>query len=123
MCGTATAKVHGHHRRTVRLVGQMSHVAQGLCGRATARLASSLARPVPRSTASRRPRRLPLPELMVPRGIGVDDFALRRRHRYATIITDARTGRRVAVLPGCDATVLEFWLREHPGGGSSQSSP
>ncbi|CCH29327.1 Transposase [Saccharothrix espanaensis DSM 44229] len=47
--------------------------------------------------------------------IGVDDFALRRRHHYATIVIDAQTGRRVAVLPGRDAATLESWLREHPG--------
>lgn len=47
--------------------------------------------------------------------IGVDDFALRRGHRYATIITDAETGRRVAVLPGREAATLESWLRDHPG--------
>jgi transposase len=162
VCGTATAKVHGYHhrtvkdlpvdgrqvvvhlharrlvcqarscpqqtfreqvpgllerhqRRTVRLVRQISHVAQELCGRAAARLANLLAVPVSRSTALRRLRRLPLPEPTVPRVIGVDDFALRRRHRYATIIIDAETGRRVAVLPGRDTTILETWLREHPG--------
>jgi hypothetical protein len=49
--------------------------------------------------------------------IGVDDFALRRRHCYATIIIDAETGQRVAVLPGRDAATLESWLREHPGRG------
>ncbi|GAB2992232.1 hypothetical protein GCM10027184_52960 [Saccharothrix stipae] len=59
--------------------------------------------------------RLPLPEQSVPQVIGVDDFARRRRHRYATIVIDARTGHRVAVLPGRDAAVLETWLREHPG--------
>ncbi|MFT7836773.1 ISL3 family transposase [Saccharothrix sp. BKS2] len=104
-----------HQRRTVRLVRQISHVAHELCGRAAARLAGLLAVPVSRSTALRRLRRLPLPELTVTRVIGVDDFALRRRHRYATIVIDAETGRRVAVLPGRDATVLETWLREHPG--------
>lgn len=45
----------------------------------------------------------------------MDDFALRRRHRYATIITDAETGRRVAVLPDREAATLESWLRDHPG--------
>lgn len=104
-----------HQRRTVRLVRQISQVAQELCGGWPARLAGLLAVPVSRSTALRRLRRLPLPELTVPRVIGVDDFALRRRHRYATIIIDAETGRRVAVLPGRDANVLESWLREHPG--------
>ncbi|RKT54109.1 ISL3 family transposase [Saccharothrix australiensis] len=161
-CGTATAKVHGYHRRavkdvpvdgrqvvvhlrarrlacpdrhcprqtfreqipgllerhqrrTVRLVRQISQVARELCGRAAARLTDLLAMPASRSTALRRLRRLPLPELTVPRVIGVDDFALRRRHRYATIVIDAETGRRVAVLPGRDAATLEAWLRGNPG--------
>ncbi|MFC6060701.1 transposase, partial [Streptomyces pratens] len=80
-----------------------------------ARLAGLPAVPVSRSTALRRLRRLPVPASPVPRVIGVDDFALRRRHRYATIITDAQTGRRVAVLPDREAATLEPWLREHPG--------
>jgi transposase len=104
-----------HQRRTVRLVRQITQVARELCGRAAARLASLLSVPVSRSTALRYLRRLPLPRQRVPRVIGVDDFALRRRHRYATIIIDAETGQRVAVLPGRDASTLESWLREHPG--------
>ncbi|MFD3505471.1 ISL3 family transposase [Streptomyces sp. NPDC058678] len=104
-----------HQRRTVRLAWQISQVARELCGRAAARLAGLLAVPVSRSTALRHLRRLPLPPHAVPRVIGVDDFALRRRHRYATIITDAETGRRVAVLPDREAATLESWLREHPG--------
>lgn len=56
-----------------------------------------------------------MPPQAVPRVLGVDDFALRRRHRYATIITDAETGRRVAVLPDREAAKPESWLRKHPG--------
>lgn len=105
-----------HQRRTMRrLLEQISHVARELCGRAAARLAGLLAVPMSRTTAVRRLQCLPLPELTIPRVIGVDDFVLRRRRRYATIIIDAETGRRVDVLPGRDAATLESWLREHPG--------
>lgn len=102
-------------RRTVRLAGQISQMARELCGRAAARLAGLLALPVSRSTALRHLRRLAVPQQAIPGVIGVDDFALRRRHRYATIITDAETGRRVAVLPDREAATLESWLREHLG--------
>jgi hypothetical protein len=38
--------------------------------------------------------------------LSVVDFALKRRHRYATILTDAETGERIDVLPGCGADAL-----------------
>jgi transposase len=44
--------------------------------------------------------------------IGVDDFALRRCHHYATIILDAETGRRVAVLPGRGAATRHTSLAD-----------
>lgn len=90
-------------------------MARESCGRAATRLTGLLTVPVPRGTALRCLRRLPLPQQAVPRVIGVGDFALRRRHCYATIVTDAETGRRLAVLPGREKATPESWLREHPG--------
>ena len=58
---------------------------------------------------------LPLPEVAVPRVLGVDDFALRRGQVYATILIDAETGQRIDVLASRKADVLEAWLRGHPG--------
>jgi hypothetical protein len=47
--------------------------------------------------------------------LGVDDFALRRRHTYATIFINAETGQRVDVVAGRDSAVVRDWLRAHPG--------
>ncbi len=45
----------------------------------------------------------------------MDDFALRRRRHYATVLINAETRERIDVLPGRTADVLEAWLRAHPG--------
>jgi transposase len=49
--------------------------------------------------------------------LGIDDFALRKGHVYATILTGAETGRRAGVLEGRTAGVVEDWLKAHPRAG------
>jgi transposase len=104
-----------YQRRTTRLAGQAGEVARRLAGRAGAGLLAVLGVPLSRHTALRLLLRLALPEVAVPRVLGVDDFALRRGQVYATILIDAETGRRVDVLASRKADVLEAWLRGHPG--------
>jgi transposase len=104
-----------YQRRTARLTSQISGAVKELCGRASARLARLLAVPVSYATALRLLRHATVPAVRVPRVIGVDDFALRRRHRYATIIINAESGQRVDVLPDREAATLAAWLRAHPG--------
>ena len=48
--------------------------------------------------------------------LGVDEFALRRRHHCGTVLVDLAGGHRpVDVLIGRDAEDLADWLRAHPG--------
>ena len=104
-----------YQRSTLRLAGQVSAVARELAGRAGARLLRALGILVSRHTALRVLLRIPLPVMAVPRVLGIDDFALRRGSSYATVLIDAETGRRVDVLEGRTADVVEDWLRGHPG--------
>ena len=104
-----------YQRRTARLAGEVSAVVRELAGRAGSRLLAVLGIGISRHTALRTLLAIRLPDLEVPRVLGIDDFALRRGFAYATILLDAETGRRVDVLEGRTADVVADWLREHPG--------
>ena len=104
-----------YQRLTARLATQVGHVVRELAGRAGARVLASLGTGLSRHTALRTLLRLPVPDRPVPAVIGVDDFALRKRQRYATVIIDAVTGDRVDVLADRTAVTLENCLRQHPG--------
>ncbi|OLF13472.1 ISL3 family transposase [Actinophytocola xanthii] len=107
--------IERYQRRTVRLGEQVRSVMRELAGRASARLLPALGIVVGRGTAVRVLLGIPLPERAVPRVLGIDDFALRRGHDYATVVIDADTGARIDVLSGRGAEVVAGWLRAHPG--------
>ena len=104
-----------YQRRTVRLAGQAGEAVRRLACRAGAGLLAALGIPLSRHTALRLLLRLPLPEVAVPRVLGVDDFALRRRPGLRDHLDRRPDGKRVDVLASRKADVLETWLRSHPG--------
>jgi transposase len=102
-------------RRTLRLMAHLLAIGLALGGAAGARLSQSLSLTVSRNTLLRMIRRTPYPAIAPPQVLSVDDFALRKRHTYGTILLDLERRRPLALLPDRDATTVAQWLQAHPG--------
>ncbi|MFI5706089.1 ISL3 family transposase [Streptomyces xanthochromogenes] len=103
-----------YQRRTPLLQRLVEEIGVVLAGRGGARMLSILNIALSRSTVLAQLMRAPLPPLVTPQVLGVDDFAL-YGDTYGTLLFDATTRLPLTLWEGRDAEQLSRWLREHPG--------
>jgi len=101
-------------RRTARLDAIVHHLGLALGGRPAADFAKRLMLPVSKDTLLRVVRRRSRPPADPLRVIGIDDWAWRRNHRYASIICNLERRRIVTLLPDREPATAQAWLAAHP---------
>ncbi len=102
-------------RRTSRLEHIVHHLGLALGGRPAASFAKRLMLPVSNDTLLRVVRRRANAQTEELTIAGIDDWAFRRNHRYATIVCDLERRQIVTLLPDREIATVQAWLAAHPG--------
>jgi transposase len=97
------------------LTARLLALGLALGGAAGVRLSRHFGLTVSRNTLLRVIRCTPCPAIGAPQVLSVDEFALRTRHSYGTLLVDLERRQPLALLPDREATTVAQWLQAHPG--------
>ena len=107
--------IAAYARRTERMTHSLAQLGLELGGKAGARVAKGLAMPISHDTLLRIIMKSEVDNRSSPplRAVGVDEWAVRRGHRYGTIVVDLERRRPVAVLADREVRTVANWLSQH----------
>ena len=101
-----------YQRRTERLHNKLLNIALESGGKSAERICDQLSIPVSDTTLLRIIEKTELPSNNSVIALGVDDWAIKKRERYGSILVDLSTNRPIGLLGDREENTLSGWLQE-----------
>jgi transposase len=106
-------QLNSYSRRFERLNELITSIGLELGGNVAQRIGKLCYVKISASTILRLVIKCPIPAIKLPKIIGVDDWAFKKRLKYGTIIVDLEKNEVIDLLPDREAKTLSAWLKIH----------
>ena len=107
-------QLSAYSRRFERLNDLISSMGLELGGNVAHRIGKLCYVKISASTILRLVLKCPIPIVQLPKIIGVDDWAFKKRLKYGTIIVDLEKNEVIDLLPDREGKTLTDWLKQYP---------